>query len=255
MLVKVTALLAEMAHNKGHTAKKGKGKKKHRVQLDEAQRARLNNIKALAKAEGKKYSERRKLVRDYLKSIKSAQRAAGILPVAVIPRQPRAQRSNIVFSREELTEFTGIKKITNWAKRKEAYRKFFEKVNPDGTGVQAPVAQAAMAELKNLKTVEAVLQENLAAAVASDDIQSAADRLAENLNQQGEVAADAAGEAAAQGNPEAARALDQEAEAANDELNNVHDAAGDAIATTGSRYRPAVFGGGMGRRAMLSRWG
>ena len=254
MLVKVTALLAEMAHNKGHTAKKGKGKKKHRVQLDEAQRARLNNIKALAKAEGKKYSERRKLVREFLKDVKEAQRVAlGLPPGAAIPRQPRVHRPKIAFTPEEQKEFETIKKIPEGKVRRPAFKAFFKKIDPNGTRGQPPEVAAAVAEVNVLKQEQRDLQAQVDSAPTPAAMEEAAADLIKNQEDLAAVANAGADAADEQGDSATAAALGNVAHDAEEAANNMSDDL--ASGELHSRFSQPSFGAGLGRRGMLSRWG
>ena len=260
MLVKVTALLAEMAHNKGHTAKKGKGKKKHRVQLDEAQRARLKQIKDDAK-EGKiKYSERRKLVRDYLKSIKAAQRKAlGLPPGAAIPRQPRAPKPE--YNDEDQAYIKRIKDgSATRAEKNKLIRAYEDTIRPNrGVYVRKPrsaqtsAVAAAVAKVKAAEDKVDALHQEMNSALTPAEVKVVGKELGEALEEKAAAAADAAAVAANEGDDETAEDM-QAAEAdAVTEGNQLPDAVQDAV--TKSQYRSPSFGAGLGRRAMLSRWG
>ena len=265
MLVAVTNLskaLLEMTHHKGNatSTKKGKGKKKPRVLLNEAQKAELKGIKDGAKEEGIKYSERRKLVRNYLKGIKEAQRAAlGLPPGAAIPRQPRAPKPE--YNGEDKEFIQAINNGTGTrAEKNRKIREYQDVIRPyRGVYVRKPRSAQAPAVVKAVAKVNAAeekvdaLHQEMNSALTPAEVKVVGKQLEEALEEKAAAAADAAAVAENEGDDETAEDMKNVEADAVTEGNQLPDAVQDAV--TKSQYRSPSFGAGLGRRAMLSRWG
>ena len=243
MLAVVAALsktVADLVHNKGNATATKKGKKKHRVLLDEAQRARLKQIKDDSKAAGTKYSERRKLVRDYLKSIKSAQRTAGILPVAVIPATGGGRQQV-----KPMSAGDAMKTLGNLV---EQQRKLVDQLaGAPSDNIADNLLKRLIANSQKRFRVATAGAAGTSDAVSKDKLEAMALDAADDTREFEQKLHDIY---EAQRDESKAAMSDAEKRARRDE--GEYD---DGVVHELAQYRTPSFGGGMGRRAMLSRWG
>ena len=140
--------------------------------------------------------------------------------------------------------------------RSEAYAKFYKDHalpdmrprKPQRAG-KAPSVQEAKEKLKDLKAEEKQLIKEMDEVqgdpAAAEEVGQA---LADNLEQQADVASVGADQAQREGDIEAAKALERAAHKAEEKLHEVNS-------DLQSRYRPTAFGGALSGRGMLSRWG
>ena len=140
--------------------------------------------------------------------------------------------------------------------RSEAYAKFYQEHNLPDTrkktlkrGGKARSVQEAKEKLKDLKDEAKELNREMDRVQNNPAAEEAVGQaLADNLEQQANVASAGADQAQREGDTEAAKALERVAHKAEEKRNQV-------TADMESRYRPTAFGGALSGRGMLSRWG
>ena len=249
----------KLEHRKQPTQAAGskKGPKKARLPklTGEDQIAHIERIKVSDKSKKEKSKE--------ITAYVEGEVAAGRAPVtsgAAIPRQPRAHKPEYNGEDKEFIQVINNGPGTR-AEKNRKIREYHDEIRPyrgvyvrKPRSAQTPAVAAAVDKVKAAEgKVDALHQELHSPTLTPAEVKVVGKELGEALEEKAAAAADAAAVAANEGDDETAEDM-QAAEAdAVTEGNQLPDAVQDAV--TKSQYRSPSFGAGLGRRAMLSRWG
>jgi hypothetical protein len=249
--------VATLEHRKQPTQAAGskKGPKKARLpklELSEAEQAHLDKMKA--EMDKKDY---RKAARTYIKELR-----AGRAPVAsgdAIPRQSRAPQPEYTDEDKKIIQVIRNGSASR-AEKTKLIRAYQDKIRPDRKAyvwkprsAQTATVAAAVAKVNAAEGKVDALRQEMDNAATPADIREVAKELGNALEEKATAAADAAAVAAAAGDEDTAEDMKNTEADAVTEGDQLPDAVKDAV--TKSQYRSPSFGGGLGRRAMLSRWG
>jgi len=192
--------------------------------------------------------------KDYLKEQKTIKREAREAAAPAMPKgAPREMHPD--WTPEMKDRHTGIRGMPK-EKRSEEYAKFYREYGlpdtrprkPQRAG-KKPSLEEAKEKLKDLRDEEKELNREMDKAqgdpAAAEEVGKA---LADNLEQQVDVASVGADQAQREGDKASEEMMDRVVHHAEEKLHQVN---GDLQ----SRYRPTAFGGALSGRGMLSRWG
>ena len=205
---------------------KGKGKKKPRVKLTDQEQAYLDQMRTDLKDAGLKFYERQKKIRNYIKSIRDARPPVvqQVKPTSAENAMKRL-RNLVEKQRELLTEYKGAPTDSIADNILHSLVK-----NAKERGEVAKAGAAGTRDAVSKEKLEAMALD------AADDTRKFEQKLHDIYE--------------AQRDESKAAMSDAEKRARRDE--GEYD---DGVVHELAQYRQPSFGGGMGRRAMLSRWG
>ena len=192
--------------------------------------------------------------KDYLKEQKALKRQAREAEAPAMPKGA-AREMHPDWTPEMRDRYAGIRGMPK-EKRSEAYAKFYGDYDIPDTRPRKPQRagkklslEETKEQLKDLKAEEKELNREMDK-VQGDPVreEEVGKALADNLEQQADVASIGADQAQREGDQASEEMMERAAHKAEEKLNQVNG-------ELQSRYRPTAFGGALSGRGMLSRWG
>jgi hypothetical protein len=179
---------------------------------------------------------------------------------AAIHRQPSASKPE--YTDEDKEYIRGINSgSAPRAEKNKLIRAYEDKIRPNRgvyvrkpRSAQTPAVAAAVAKVNAAEEKVDALRQELNSAVTPSKIKVVGKELENALDQTAAAAAEAAAVAKAAGDQDTAEDMQAAKADAVTQGDQLPDEVSDALKTA-SQYRSPSFGGGLGRRAMLSRWG